>query len=105
MLDFRDFSKIEPETTDYSECEPELELIDFKDFSEPEPELDLIDFRDYSKPEPEPKLEYLLKPKAIEFEMPLRVCIEKSDINKTEMGSESNDKVGISLITAKRVFR
>ena len=37
--------------------------------------------------------------------MPLRVGSERSGINKTEMGSETNDKVGTSLITAKRVFR
>ena len=73
-------------------------MIDFRDLSKLEP--DLIDFSD-----PEPKLECSLKPKEIEFEMPLGVCIEKSDIN-TEIGSESNDKVGIALITtAKRVFR
>ena len=32
--------------------------------------------------DPEPKLEYLPKSKAIEFGMPLRVCIEKSEIDK-----------------------
>ena len=45
------------------------------------------------------------KPKAIEFEMPLRVCTEKSDISKKEIGSKSIDKVGISLFTSKGVFR
>ena len=37
--------------------------------------------------------------------MPLRFVIESSGINKTERGSEPNDKLGTSLITAKRVFR
>ena len=36
------------ETTDFSEPEPELELIDFRDFSKPEPES-----MDFSEPEPE----------------------------------------------------
>ena len=86
---------------DFSEPEPELEVIDFKDFSRPE--LDLIDFKDFFKLEPvlidlsdpEPKLDCWLKPKEIEFEMPLGICIEEYDIN-TEIESESNDKVGIS---------
>ena len=98
LIDCKDFSKPKSETTVFSKPEPELDLIDFRDFSKLEPEL--IDFSD-----PEPKLEYLQNSKAIEVEMPLRVCTEKSDINKTEMGSESNDKVGIALVTAKGVFR
>ena len=54
-------AKPEPETTDFSELEPEPELIGFTDFSKPEPELmyfskpgpelELIDFKDVSKPE------------------------------------------------------
>ena len=32
------------------------------------------------------------------------IYIEESEIN-TEIGSESNDKVGIALVSAKRVFR
>ena len=113
MLDFRDFSKIEPETTDYSECEPELELIDFKDFSEPEPELEVIDLKKNSKHEPkttdfsdpEPEFEYLSKPKAIENDMSLRICIKKSEIIKKEIGSESNDKVGISLFLTSPILK
>ena len=48
------------------------------DFSEPEPELEVIDFKKVSKPEPkttdlsdsEPEYEYLSKPKPIETDMP-----------------------------------
>ena len=90
LIDPKDFSENELELIDFSEPKPELELIDFREFSKPEPES--IDFSDS-----EPELEYLPKPKAIEIDMPLRVCIERSDIIKKEIGSESNDKVGISL--------
>ena len=77
LIDFKDFSKPEPGTTDFSEPKPELELIDFRDFSkiepettdytEPEPELEVIDFKKIYKHEPkttdfsdpEPEFEYL----------------------------------------------
>ena len=98
LIDCKDFSESKPETVIFSDPEPELDLIDFRDFSKLE--LELIDFSN-----PEPKLEYVSNLKAIEVEMPLRVGIERSGINKTEMGSEANDKVGTSLITAKRMFR
>ena len=77
----------------FSNPEPELDLIDFRDFSKLE--LELIDFSD-----PEFKLEYSLRLKAIDTEMPLRVGIESSGINKTGKGSKTNDKLGTSLITA-----
>ena len=97
-IEHKDFGLIDPK--DFSENE--LELIDF---SEPKPELELIDFREFSKLEPEsmdfsdsePEFEYLSKPKAIETDMPLKICIESTDTIKKEIGSESNDKVGISL--------
>ena len=37
--------------------------------------------------------------------MSLRVCTGKFDISQKEMGSKFNDRIGISLFTAKRVFR
>ena len=81
LIDYKDFSKSKPETAVFSEPEHELDLIDFRDFSKLE--LELIDFS-----EPEHKLEYSPKIKAIDTEIPL-----------------INDKMGTSLITAKRVFR
>ena len=72
LIDSKDFSENELELIDFSKPEPELELIDFREFSKPEPEP--IDFSDS-----EPELEYLPKPNAIEINMPLRVCIERSD--------------------------
>ena len=81
LIDCNDFSESKPETVIFSNPEPELDLIDFRDFSKLE--LELIDFSD-----PEFKLEYSLRLKAIDTEMPL-----------------INDKLSTSLITAKRVFR
>ena len=97
MIDFRDFSKPKPESMDFSEPEPELEVIDFKKISKPEPKT--TDFSDS-----EPEFEYLSKPKAIETDMPLRFCIERSEAVRKEMGSESNDKVGISLFVTPKFF-
>ena len=65
-------------------------LINFKDFSKTE--FETIDF---SKPETE--FEYFSNSKAIETNIPLRLCIDKSDEFKKEMGSKSNDWIGISL--------
>ena len=98
LNDCKDFSKSKSETAVFSKPKPELDLIDFRDFSKIE--LELMDFSD-----PELKLEYSPTLKAIDTEMPLRVGIESYGINKTEKGSETNDKLGTSLITAKRVFR
>ena len=81
LIDCNYFSESKPETEIFSNPEPELDLIDFRDFSKLE--LELIDFSD-----PEFKLEYSLRLKAIDTEMPL-----------------INDKLSTSLITAKRVFR
>ena len=117
LIDFNNCVIPEPEVMDLSKPEPELELIDFKDFSisivepelmdfsKPEPDPELINFKDFSKPEfkttdfsdPEPEFEYFSKPKAIENDMFLRICSEKPEILIKEIGSKSNDKVGISL--------
>ena len=76
------------ENTHFSEPDLELDLIDFRDSSKPEHKpvnfskfkTELIDFSDT-----EPKLDYTLKPKQTEFEMPLGIYIEESKIN-TEIG-------------------
>ena len=84
LIDFKEFAKPEPETTDCSELEPEPELIDFRDFSKPEPEfmyfskpgpeLELINFEDVSKPKiktdfsiPELECEYFLSLKQLKM--------------------------------------
>ena len=124
LIDFKEFTKLELETTDFSELEPDTELIDFRDFSkpepesmdfskpkpesidfsEPEPELELINFKDVSKPErktdfsdPELECEYSFKPKVIENDMFLRICTKKPEPFIKEIGSKSKDKVGIFL--------
>ena len=73
-------------------------------FSKPKPELELIDFKDVSGPElktdfsnPELECEYFFKPKAIENDMFLRICTKKPEPFIKEIGSKSNDKVGIFL--------
>ena len=76
------------ENTHFSEPDPELDLIDFRDSSKPEDkpincskfETELLDFSDT-----EPKLNYTLKPKETELEMPLGIYIEEFKIN-TENG-------------------
>ena len=98
LIDWNDCPKNELELIDFSKPEPETELIDLREFSKLEPEL--IDFSDS-----EPELEYLPKPKSLEIDMSLRVCTDKFDISKKEIGSKSNDRSGISPFTAKRVFR
>ena len=47
--------------------------------------------------DPEPEFEYFSKPKAIENYMFLRICTEKPEKLIKEIGSQSTDKVGISL--------
>ena len=47
--------------------------------------------------DPEPEFEYFSKPKAIENDMFLRICTEKPEKLIKEIGSQSTDKVGISL--------
>ena len=57
MIDCKDYSMPALELVDVSKPELELDLIDFKDFSKPRPEttdfseLELIDFGDLYKPE------------------------------------------------------
>ena len=103
LIDFKDFSKPRPETTDFSEPEPELESMNL---SGPEPELGAINFKNCSTTElkttelsdSEPESEYFFKPKTIETDMILGICTEKPEKFIKEIGFQSTDRVGISLL-------
>ena len=91
MIDFKDCSMPDLKLIDVFKPEPELDLIDFKDCSIPEPV-----FMDFSDPEPE--FEYFFKPKTIETDTFLRICTEKPGKFIKEIGSQSTDRVEISLL-------